>query len=214
MNDAEALGFLALLQAYNLTQHIDSPTHIKGRTLDVVVIRKDSHILHSTPQVYPSGIGDGRGKSLLDHYAIQFDIQIPTNHKPPHVISYRKTKDISITDFRHDIENLVLSDTDPCDLVSSYNSKLCAQLDIHAPVVTKTIPNCRQARLYTPQLREKKQECRKAERRMCKTKPPLAVHIESFDQQSKEANELLEITKEQFYTDKVSSVDGAHLGLV
>ena len=74
---------LALLEAYNLTQHINSPTHIKGHTLDVVVIRKDSYILHSTPQVYPSGIGDGRGKSLLDHYAIQFDLQIPTNHKPP-----------------------------------------------------------------------------------------------------------------------------------
>ena len=39
-------------------------------------------------------------------------------------------------------------------------------------------------------------------------KPPLAVNIESFDQQSKEANELLERTKEQFYTDKVTSVDG------
>ena len=102
----------------------------------------------------------------------------------------------------------MLSDTDPCDLVSSYNSKLRAQLDIHTPVINKTIRNRRQARWYTPQLREKKQECRKAERRMRKTKPPLAVHIESFDQQSKEANELLERTKEQFYTDKVLSVDG------
>ena len=40
VNDAEALGFLPLLEAYNLTQHINSPTHIKGHMLDVVVIRK------------------------------------------------------------------------------------------------------------------------------------------------------------------------------
>ena len=108
-----------LILVGDLNFHLNnSPTHIKGHMLDVVVIRKDSHILHSTPQVYPSGIGDGRGKSLLDHYAIQFDLQIPTNHKPPHAISYRKTKGISITNFRHDIENLVLSYTDPCGIAS------------------------------------------------------------------------------------------------
>ena len=72
VNDVQAFGFLALLEAFNLTQDINSPPHIKGHTLDFVVIRKDNHILYSTPQVYPSSIGDGRGKSLLVHYAIQF----------------------------------------------------------------------------------------------------------------------------------------------
>ena len=39
---SDARGFIDLLNAYRLEQHIHQPTHIRGHTLDLLITRKET----------------------------------------------------------------------------------------------------------------------------------------------------------------------------
>ena len=54
----ESQGFLDILNANGLTQHVTSPTHQKGHTLDLVITREQSNILRGSPIVFISGVSD------------------------------------------------------------------------------------------------------------------------------------------------------------
>ena len=66
----ESKGFLDILNANGLTQHVISPTHQKGHTLDLVITREQSNLLSGSPIVFISGVSDASSSSSLDHYAV------------------------------------------------------------------------------------------------------------------------------------------------
>ena len=66
----ESKGFLDILNANGLTQHVTSPTHQKGHTLDLVITREQSNLLSGSPIVFISGVSDANSSSSLDHYAV------------------------------------------------------------------------------------------------------------------------------------------------
>ena len=207
-NKATTREFISLLNSHNLTQHVDCPTHIHGHTLDVVITR-DSGLLSGPPEVYSSGIGDGHGHALLDHYAVQIRLSIPHKRSNFKTVSYRQVTDFPLQEFKQDLQtSKIHGDIDPSEAVDTYNSVLRSIFDKHAPVITKKITSRRQARWYTPEIRESKRACRRAERKMRKRKPCLQDDVDSFDAISKQSNQLIHSAKEAYYTDAVKSATG------
>ena len=60
----ESKGFLDILNANGLTQHVTSPTHQKGHTLDLVITREQSNLLSGSPIVFISGVSDANSSFL------------------------------------------------------------------------------------------------------------------------------------------------------
>ena len=65
----ESQGFHDILTANGLTQHVTSPTHQKGHTLDLVITREQIILLRGSPIVFISGVSDANSSSL-DDYAV------------------------------------------------------------------------------------------------------------------------------------------------
>ena len=64
------MKFVFLLEVLNLESHVNVPTHRNGHTLDIVLSRKNSRLIHNKPKVVLPCIGASDGLSLLDHYII------------------------------------------------------------------------------------------------------------------------------------------------
>ena len=204
----KAREFLTLLKTYDLTQHVSGPTQRRGNTLDLVITRSTSSILRGSPDVYYTGIGDGRGSSTLDHCAVQSYLRLPSSVPLAKTISCRDLKNFKQTDFRHDLITFLSEPADPAVAVDTYNSVVRSYYDEHAPVTTKTIKTQRDAKWYTPELREMKRKRRAAERTMRSNSPPLTVHVEIHEALCMEENKLMQSTKESYFSDQVSSAKG------
>ena len=55
----ESQGFLDILNANGLTQHVTNPTHQGGHTLDLVITREHSNLLRESVMM-----------QIVDHYAV------------------------------------------------------------------------------------------------------------------------------------------------
>ena len=66
----ESKSFHDILNANGLTQHVTSPIHQKGHTLDLVITREPSNLLSGSPIMFISGVSDANSTSFLDHYAV------------------------------------------------------------------------------------------------------------------------------------------------
>ena len=85
----ESKGFLDILNANGLTQHVTSPTH----TLDLVITREQSNLLSGSPIVFIFGVSDANSSSSLDHYAVLCYINVnrpKTVHKSVKFRAFRK----------------------------------------------------------------------------------------------------------------------------
>lgn len=49
MNDTDAVKFLDLLESMEMTQHVNTPTHRAGHTLDLMITREFDCMIHSEP---------------------------------------------------------------------------------------------------------------------------------------------------------------------
>ena len=58
----ESQGFLDILNANGLTQHVTSPTHQKGHTLDLVITREQSNLLRGSRIVFLSGVTNANSR--------------------------------------------------------------------------------------------------------------------------------------------------------
>ena len=129
-HDQNARRFLAidLLDTFNLKQHISTPTHRSGHTLDLIITREDDKIA-SNFIVYDPVISD--------HLAVHCQL---TFTKPPFEkkeIHYRKLRSIDKTAFCQDI--LKSSLLTISKLVNLYNKELFALLEQHAPLKKKIV---------------------------------------------------------------------------
>ena len=48
-DDADATKFLDLFESMRLTQHVNTPTHQSGHTLDLMITREFDHMIYSFP---------------------------------------------------------------------------------------------------------------------------------------------------------------------
>ena len=96
-NDLESSDpntFLDVLDSFGLQNHISFPTHHLNNTLDLgITLCNDNFIESSTP-----------GRWFSDHNIVYFNL---TTFKQPNTIkkiSYRKLKNINMTNFNKDME--------------------------------------------------------------------------------------------------------------
>ena len=141
INDSAACRFLGLLEVAGLHKHVDKPTYDSNHTLDLVISRQNSDIVSNVNVV-------GGLPSFHDAVTCLLNFQPPKLSKK--TLTYRKTRarEIDIENLMSDIEESALCKkhaTYLIDLVDQLNSVLHELLNIHAPVVTKTVTVCSQA---------------------------------------------------------------------
>ena len=133
VNQSERSDFASTLSSLNLHQHIQSPTHSKGHTLEYVITRSDSSLFTL----------DDVSLLLSDHYLILGALNFKKPQYPTTEVQYRKLKDIDTELFQNEIMNSSLKIDNTVDIesaVKQYNSVLISQLlDKFAPVKTTTV---------------------------------------------------------------------------
>ena len=124
----ESQCFLDILNANGLAQHVTSPTHQKGHTLDLVNTREQSNFLGGSPIVFISGVSDANSNSSLDHYAVLCYLngnRPKTVHKS---VKFRAFRKIPVLAYQNDVK-VVLNNKSKTpenmnDLNDYYNSTL------------------------------------------------------------------------------------------
>ena len=118
-----------LLESYNLTQHVYSPTQQTGHILDLVVSQTDDNFITSVT-VHPD--------SLSDHHRIELKLRALKPAVQTNTITKRDFRNIDADALRSDITS-VCSDMCACtndrqadELVHVYNTCLTDCLDKHA----------------------------------------------------------------------------------
>ncbi len=101
-DDVDARRFMDTVKSVSLKQLVKEPTHNKCQILDVVITRDLSDCL-SCISVYDPKLSDNKGHPSGDHFAVQFDTVFRKPRPVTKHVTYRKTKDIDIEQFKMDI---------------------------------------------------------------------------------------------------------------
>ena len=112
-DDADAIKFLDLLVCMGLTQHVITPTHRSGHSLDLIITR-DLDGLVQTPPISDS--------FLSDHCTVLSELTLRMPATTVKEVCYRKTKAIDIEAFKDDLRKSRPCQDPPVvltDLVSS-----------------------------------------------------------------------------------------------
>jgi len=202
-NDSDTVKFTDSLQACDFMQHVTGPTHLKGHTLDVVITRNTTHNTHV--RVVDPVLCDKNGNVSGDHFAIHFKAVLVKPCAIQKSVSYRKLRDVDITDIRQSImDSLPIDITDSAlnDMVSTYNTCLRDVIDQHAPIIERTIHLRPSSPWYSDELRCIKRERRKLERKWQLT--GLEIHHQIYRNKCVEYNKLLNVTKSSYYSSTAS----------
>ena len=128
-------------------------------------------------------------------------------------MSFRKYRNIVIDDLKNDIlnSNALQNPTGSIyELVETYNTQLSAIIDKHAPVQSKTLILRPNTKWHTEKLRTAKQDRRKDEPKMRKSK--LTVDIQIYREKCNFVSKLLLKTKK--LTDKIEEIENDSKQLV
>ncbi len=190
-----ATKFMDILSSFGLEQHIRGPTHRSGHTLDLLITRCDDNVLRGSPVI---------DSYVSDHWSLLYKVCI---HKPAPIlktVTFRNVKEVDLDMFRADLSRSKLIVDPPQDLenlVDCYNDCLGRLLDEHAPQTTKDIPVKERRPWYTEQIKCKKKERRKLERRWLKSK--LSVDEDILKMQRNKVNVLINKTRSEHYSEKI-----------
>ena len=162
-DDPDVKKFQQLLQQYDLTQHIDSTTHISGGILDLVLTRNcDKNSLKI------DNIQITQTVTTSDHFLLTFSCMFSHHLKSEQVLaSGRKINDIDLESFKRDILDSELSNAGSfkdCNTATMlYNKILSNLLEKHAPLnVFKVNPH--QDKWVNSEVQLARRRRRKAER--------------------------------------------------
>ena len=199
--DSNVSRFLDILDSVNLLQHITTPTHKRGHTLDLLISRAEENLVHDI-------------KVLPDIYSDHRVITSTLNYSKPPItdvlVTYRAVKNIDYNKLQSDIAEL-FPNPDAFDglrletLVTTYHESLSSTYDKYAPIITRSIKYRPHAPWFTNELRNEKREKRRLERRFRKS--GLTVHKLMFEAKCADYNNLLEQSKTKYYTSKIDQSD-------
>ncbi|XP_073710666.1 uncharacterized protein [Misgurnus anguillicaudatus] len=194
-----AADFLQLLDSLNLQQHVDVPTHSRGHTLDLVI---SNSAPISNLHVYDLGVSD--------HKVVSMELPFPSPHtKPQRQIQYRNVKKIDAVALAQDLQHLSSGFTDRhsiADSVDFYNQSLSSLLDIHAPLISRSVSFRRSAPWYNCELRKMKAAGRVLERRLKTT--GLTVHKQAYREQKKAYAKALRDAQSRYYSTIINNSHG------
>ena len=139
VNDPEspdANTFLDVLDSFGLQNHISFPTHHLNITLDLVITSCNDNFIESSTS----------GRLFSDHNTVYFNL---TTFKQPNTIkeiTYRKLKNINMTNFNKDMELHLTTHYSDMLSLSEKNSivqKIPVRMthDRHAPLKRRKVPD-------------------------------------------------------------------------
>ena len=99
-NHPDSENFLNLLDTFSLKQHVRSPTHRLGHTLDLILTRSTGSIVDNVSVNEPQ---------ISDHHVIHFDIRTSKPPLPMKTINCQSYKKLDLLSFKRDIELSELS---------------------------------------------------------------------------------------------------------
>jgi len=132
LSDHTTSQFLSLLSSFNLTQHVNFPTHNQNHILDLVITSSDSFLAPSLSVTH---------YSLSDHFPIFTKLSVDRTPLPPPTFhSFRRYHSIDIDSFLADLQCSRLITNPPKSfgsLLIAYNTTVSSLLDKHAPAITR-----------------------------------------------------------------------------
>ncbi|KAF7648802.1 hypothetical protein LDENG_00151480 [Lucifuga dentata] len=130
LNDNPAKEFCALLDTFELLQHVTGPTHTRGHTLDLVISKG-----LSLPVV------NVRDLALSDHFCIFFDALVsPVIHARTKTVKKRYINEDTSALFMKALSNSPITKAESVDdFLNHFNLRILRIMDVLAPVKTKII---------------------------------------------------------------------------
>ena len=198
-----------ILQSNGLQQHVQEPAHCGGHTLDVIMSRGNDTLV-SNVQVKDIGLCDDNGTLINDHYAIICDLtKLKSCQVQRKSVSYRKFKDNNLERFKEDIQrSSVLSNVNGSanELMDRYLSGIKILLEVHAPLIQRTITPRQNAPWYTEEIRNSKRKRRSLEKKWRHSKSD--VDKVQYRNQCAILAKQLSDTKAVYYSTKIHDCAG------
>ena len=121
-----------MLGSLGIEQHVNKPTHMSGRTLDVIMCRDTDNLVQEVQ------VGD----MITDHHPLLCNVHHPKPHFQKAKIITRFFRSIDLHSFRTDVSQ-GLGDLDDnlsvTDLLDIYDTQLTNVLNKHEPSKEKSI---------------------------------------------------------------------------
>ena len=131
--DKTSQDFQALIHWFNLKQHVLSPTHRAGHTLDLLITIADDDLVTSL-STYDA--------DFSDHFVVNCNLTIEKPLFTKKDIYFRACKTINMDLFLNDLQESCLLRNPPDDLnelVALYDSDLAEILNKHAPMKKRSV---------------------------------------------------------------------------
>ena len=201
--DDAAKCFLHLLETWNLSQHVQLPTHDEGHTLDLVITRTDD---------VPVSISGTDSCVSSDHACVLFTLRIVNPQKTLKTMTIRKLGLIHPAAFSEDFSVLLQdsssSSTSDCEpLYKKYCGILSSLIDKHAPLRQVTITTKAAAPWFNYSVRTARRRCRKSERKWRATGLP--EHRAAFVHEHSSLNKTRRSAKQAHLQQRLSSASSA-----
>ena len=148
---SSSISLTDMLSSSNFIQHITTPTHSSGNTLDLVISSSKSNLII---QIKPIT------HLLTDHFTISLTINIPVIKQLKRHINYRNISKIDLCRFKFDLKS---SMNNQFVSITIFNNVFLYLLDKHAPSKVKYINDNKLHWFNETNLKAKK-EMRKYER--------------------------------------------------
>ena len=194
--DKTSQDFLALIDSFNLKQHVLSPTHHAGHTLDLLITRADDDLVTSL-STYDA--------DFSDHFVVNCNLTIEKPSFTKKDIYFRACKTINMDLFLNDLQESCLLRNPPDDLnelVALYDSDLAEILNKHAPMKKLSVTIRPAAPWYSEEIKLAKRKKRQLERRWRATRS--LCDREAYSHQCKALKTLLSASRRQYYLNLVT----------
>lgn len=198
ISDNHRKELLELLASMGLEQHVRSPTHTGGHTLDLIISRESDQLISPTSVAVSDYISD----HAAVHCVLNLDKPRPTKK----VTQYRKLTSIDGTAFKSDLQRLsVLTspENDISALVDQYSRDLSRLVDKHAPLRSRVLRIRPHAPWFTEEIAQAKVKRRQYEALWRKS--GLTVHREMFKTQRQTVQDLIKASKREYFSQLVTN---------
>ena len=146
------------IDAFRLVQVVREPTHESGSCIDHILYNQGSTISVSEVK---------QGWKISEHYVMCTDLNFDKPKIDRKVVKSRKLHLINQDMFSKDLQSMVDRSYNVVEsnLVDYYNAELVRLMDIHAPLVEKTITKRNRSKWFNEESLELKRGVRRQERR-------------------------------------------------
>ena len=194
--DNNVKRFADLLESLNIIQHVHSPTHSDGHTMDLILTPSGNHGITSTKTTL----------LLSDHLWVECLVDMEKPVVPRKSITYRKYKAINKPAFCSDIAfslptAISSGKQTTTEIANHYNVVLTKLIEKHAPLQTCRIADRPLVPWYNKKVIKAKQIRRQCERKVTHTS--LQVHREIHKTQCVDVNRTIIKAKSDYYTSEI-----------